>query len=314
MNVLVTGGGLVGAQVARLMQESGHTPVVFDLNPDRASLADHIDIDAAVIVQGDLLDLASVEKAVKDNEVRRIVHTAAFPGLTAGALANPIGNVQVNVLGTAHVLEAARRHDVERVVLCSSSAAYSVMGGKDNGQADAEDAYPRPSSIYAMSKKAAEDLGMVYAKSYGMEVIAVRFARVFGPLRRGGGGMATVEMEGYLRDALAGKPVEVEPSRREWIYCKDAAGSAHHACWADLSGFPDRVFNVGIGVADSGDDLAAALRSAVPDAAVTVRATGMPDTVPMSPHRTRTVLGFTPRYPLPAAFADYRQWIESTAS
>lgn len=314
MTVLITGAGLVGAQIARLEQEAGRTPVLFDIAPRTDALAEVIDLERCNIVRGDLLNAFDIVKAIKAHGVRRIIHTAAFPGLTPGGQAAPLAAIQVNVLGTAHVLEAARLMEVERVVVCSSSALTgSLEGGEDNGAAGFENAYPRTSSVYATSKQAAENLATNYANTLGLDTVAIRLAGVFGPWAAGGGGPATAAMEGWLRAALRGGPVEVLTGQFEWVYSKDAARGAVLACWAD--GLKDRVFNIGTGLTYDSESIVEALRSVCPEAHIYVpnSQTGNALTqfkaAPMSTERSRTQLNYQPEYSLAQALADYREWL-----
>ena len=144
------------------------------------------------------------------------------------------------------------------------------MGGEDEGEYGFEEAYPRPNNVYAANKQAAEDLGRAYQATFGLDVVAVRFAAVFGPWSAGGGGAATIAVERWVRAAVAASR-RGGPRRSDWIYSKDAAKGTHLACWAE--NLEDRLFNLGMGRAYSADDVAAAIEAAVPgsDAKVTAR-------------------------------------------
>src|SRR5581483_1440437 len=131
-------------------------------------------------------------------------------------------SIQVNILGTANVLETARLLELERVVVCSSSAMYVMTGGEDNGVVNKEEAWPRPGSIYAATKQAAENLALNYTSSFGLRTTCLRFATVFGPWAAGGGGIGTTAMEDIARAARRGETLEVDPTPREWLYSKDA--------------------------------------------------------------------------------------------
>lgn len=310
MTVLITGGGLVGSQLARLEVDAGRTPVLFDVAPDREALADVVDLERCAVVRGDVTSPLDLVAAVKAHGVRRIVHTAAHGGLTAGSEQAPLAATQVNVMGTAHVLEVARVLQLDRVVLCSSSVLYgSLDGGGDQGAAGQEDAYPRPSTVYAATKQAAEDLGRAYRLRFGVDVVTVRYAAVFGPWGPGGGGRPTAVMEQWLRGALAGGPVEVETFVADWIYSKDAAAGTQLACWSETVRSP--VLNLSMGRDHGADDIAGALAALVPTATVrAVPAAGARRRQPMSIERARRELGFEVRYPMPEALADYKRWLE----
>jgi nucleoside-diphosphate-sugar epimerase len=314
VTVLITGGGLVGSQLARLEVEAGRCPVIFDSAPRVDALADIVDVERCVVVRGDVTRPFDLVAAVEQHRVRRIVHTAAYGGLTAGGRQAPLATTEVNVLGTAHVLEVARLFGLDRVVLASSSTLYaSLEGGEDGGTPGMEEAYPRPSTVYAATKQASEDLGRAYRGQFGLDVVTVRYAAVFGPWAPGGGGVPTAAMERWLRGAVAGGPVDVETFVPDWIYSKDAAHGTQLACWAD--GLASHTFNLSMGRHHGAPEIAAVLAELVPGA--TVRAVppraaggGARAARPMRINRARQELSFDVRYPMPAALADYREWLE----
>ncbi len=315
MTVLITGGGLIGSQLARLEVEAGRRPVIFDVAPSVDALAEIVDIERCVVVQGDVTRALELVSAVERHGVRRIVHTAAHGGLTAGSRRAPLASTEVNVMGTAHVLEVARLLELDRVVLCSSSTLYtSLEGGDDEGAPGMEEAYPRPSTVYAATKQAAEDLGRAYRLQFGLDVVTVRYAAVFGPWGPGGGGVPTAAMERWLRTGLAGDPVEVDIFVPDWVYSKDAALGTQLACWAD--GPASRTFNLSMGRHYGAPEIAAALAALFPGVAIgaasrDAASLARDDPEPMRIDRARRELGFEVRYPMPIALRDYRQWLEA---
>jgi nucleoside-diphosphate-sugar epimerase len=316
--VLITGGGLIGSQIARLEQEAGRTPVLYDAAPRPDALADFVDLEQCVLIRGDICSPLDLVAAINTNGIRRIIHTAAFGNLGAGSAQAPLTSTVVNSMGTAYVLEAARVLGLERVVICSSSAIYpGVEGGQDEGAYGLEEAYPRPRSIYAANKQAAEDLGRAYRASYGLDVVAVRYASVFGPWEPGGGGVATTAMEHWLRSVMAGEAVEIDLYGEDWIYSKDAAKGTHLACWAD--GLEDQLFNLGMGRNYDAADVAAALQAVVPGAKAVAAAepklgVGTLGRPPMNIGRAESQLGFEVAYPMETALRDYRDWIENRSA
>ena len=310
MSVLITGAGLVGSQIARLEQEAGRTPVIFDVAPRAEALADFVDLERCVVVRGDVTEPLDLVDAVRTNGVRRIMHLAAFGGLTPGSNAAPLTSTRVNVMGTANVLEVARLLELERVVLASSSALnFGLVGGEDQGAPGKEERYPRPNTVYAANKQAAEDLGRAYRHSFGVDVVAVRYAAAFGPWGPGGGGPATAAFEHWLRASLAGKPVEVMMSGVDWVYSKDAAQGTFQACWAE--GLESQLFNIGMGRSIPGEEIAAAINDAIPGASATVSPNAVDPKQPcMSIERAQAQLGYEVAFPMAEAVRDYRDWLQ----
>ena len=126
MNILVTGGlGVNGCWVTRQLLEMGHQPIVLDNRPDFSLVSDIA--DEFPVVVGDIQDLATVTRTLKDHQVQRVCHLAAiYPD---AADANPLLGFQVNAMATVQLLEASRIMEVERVVFTSSIAALSRLLG-----------------------------------------------------------------------------------------------------------------------------------------------------------------------------------------
>lgn len=309
MSVLITGAGLVGSQIARMEQEAGRVPVIFDMAPRAEALSDFVDVEKCVIVRGDVTNPVDLVAAVEANDVRRIIHTAAYGNLTAGSNQAPLTSTLVNTMGTAYVLEIARIYKMDRVVLASSSTLYmSMVGGEDEGQYGYEEAYPRPNNVYAANKQAAEDLGRAYQNTFGLDVVAVRYAAVFGPWGPGGGGIATTAMERWIRGALAGQKSEVTISGADWIYSKDAARGTHLACWAD--GLESRLFNLGMGRSYNAQEIADAVNAVTSDGLATPSASATMASRPaMNTDRAQKQLGWTVEFPMDQAIRDYRDWL-----
>ena len=283
--------------------------VIYDVAPRTEALADFVDLSRCVVIRGDVCNPLELVAAVKENGVRRIIHAAAFGGLTAGSNVAPLTSTWVNTMGTAYVLETARVLGLDRVVLCSSSTLYgSLTGGEDNGQYGYEEAWPRPDNVYAANKQAAEDLGRSYQNTFGLDVLAVRYAGVFGPWSPGGGGVLTWAVERWLRTAIAGESVEIDLSAGDWVYSKDAAKGTWLTCWVDK---PDtRLFNLSMGRLYGPDDVAEALNAAVPGNLAKASASAVaPSRPPMNIERARQQLGYEVEFPMERALADYRDWM-----
>ncbi|MBI4199410.1 MAG: NAD(P)-dependent oxidoreductase [Chloroflexi bacterium] len=315
MTVLIIGSGLVGTQIARLEVEREERPVVMELQPQRDAMAQLVDLDRIELVQGDVLDPFALARAIQEYNVTRIVHTAANPLLTAGAQRDPLPAIRLNVMGTTHVLEAARIFKMERVVFCSSSVLYSSMNpAVDSGTAYTEEALPRPSTIYATTKLAAENLGLNYARWYGLDFVAVRYSAVYGPWNgRGGGGEPSQLMRQLVEKALKGEEAVYRDRPSEMVYSKDAALGTALACHA--TGLKSRVFNITSGAIFQPDQLVRELKRVVPNARLKREevppdwmAAGRPPQ-PMDLTRARAELGYEPQFPLPKALADYVAWI-----
>ena len=124
--VLVTGGtGFLGSYVAEDLVGAGHDVVAYDLSTDDRILAKLGVADEVTIRRGDVSEATDVVRAVRETGATHVVHLAAL--LTNTARENPRSALDVNVVGTNNVLEAARTFDdqVDRVAWASSAAVYA---------------------------------------------------------------------------------------------------------------------------------------------------------------------------------------------
>lgn len=128
------------------------------------------------LLSGDVNEL-DLEEVVRPGDV--VFHLAGQPGVRASwgpAFADYSRN---NLDATHSLLEAARRHAVARVILASSSSVYG-----DAPLPMVEDGPVRPVSPYGLTKLAAEQLALLYGRSFGVEVVPLRFFTVYGPRQR----------------------------------------------------------------------------------------------------------------------------------
>lgn len=170
---LVTGGaGFIGCNIVRRLLAEGHEVRVLDnfSTGSRDSLRD-IDVE---LIEGDLTSYHMVQRAVAG--VDYVLHQGALPSVPRSVI-DPIASVNVNVLGTLNVLQAAQEAGVNRIIYASSSSIY----GDSRELPLRERVLPSPKSPYAASKLAGEHLCRAFHKTYGLETIILRYFNVFGP-------------------------------------------------------------------------------------------------------------------------------------
>src|SRR5262245_60517784 len=121
MTTLVIGAGLIGSQVARILVERGEKPVLMDVAAQREAIGQIVDLAKVTLVAGDVLRPLSIVDVLTSHGISKIAHTAANPLLTLGAQKEPYAAINLNIMGTVNVLEAARVTGLKRVVVSSSS-------------------------------------------------------------------------------------------------------------------------------------------------------------------------------------------------
>ncbi len=316
MTTLVIGAGLVGAQVARILIEKGETPVLFDTAPQTEALAEHFDPAKAAMEVGDILRPLTLATTLQRHRITRIVHTAANPMLTLGAQRDPYAAINLNIMGTVNVIEAARAFGIRRVVVSSSNVLnHFLAGGDGSNDPMRETAFPRPTTFYSSTKQAIESLGLNYARWHGIEFAAMRYGAVFGPWSGAGGGGPSNVMKEAVRRALRGEEAVLPAGAMEWVYSKDAGLGTVQALEAKDLGFG--IFNITMGVLAKPEDMAAALKAAVPGARVRIEtpaaaAVSLPDMKAVSDLTlAKKTLGFTPKYGLVEGVKDLAAWTKN---
>jgi UDP-glucose 4-epimerase len=202
---LVTGGaGFIGSHLVERLLNDGHRVRILDDfssgSLDNLPFAGRF-AGALEIVRGDIRDLPAVEAAAAGVEV--IFHQAALRSVPR-SVEDPLGTNAQNVTGTLHVLEAARRTGVRRVVYASSSSVY----GESPELPKREDQMPLPISPYAVSKAVGEQYARVWSRLYGVETVGLRYFNVFGPRQDPASEYAAV-IPRFVLWGLRGVPLEV---------------------------------------------------------------------------------------------------------
>jgi nucleoside-diphosphate-sugar epimerase len=314
MTTLVIGSGLIGSQVARILAERGEKPVLMDVAAQTDCIGQIVDLAKVTLIQGDVLRPLTIIDALRTHNITKIAHTAANPLLTVGAQKEPYAAINLNIMGTVNVLEAARITGLKRVVVSSSSVLNSYLaGGEDGGDFGREEAFPRPTTFYSATKQAVESLGLNYAKWCGIEFAGLRYGAVFGPWSGAGGGGPSNIIRDALRNALMGREAMVPPGPMEWVYSKDAARGTVMAL--DAKDLGNGIFNITMGALTTPSEFAAAIQAIVPNAKVKfdapasarVALTNRNHHADLS--RAKKHLGFEPAFPLATAVKDQAEWM-----
>jgi UDP-glucose 4-epimerase len=159
------------------------------------------------------------------------------------SIADPLPNLQANVVSLVGLLVAAAEARVDRFVFASSNAAV----GDVDGPVD-ELRLPRPASPYGASKLAGEGYCHAFGKSHGLPAVILRFANVYGP----GSLHKSSAVHKFVRASLAGTPIKIFGDglqTRDFIYVDDVTAAVQLALGAPAA--VGELFQVGTGVETS---------------------------------------------------------------
>lgn len=211
-NVLITGGaGFIGTHLATHLANQGFHPIVFD-NFSEFGLSKGTSgassLKGVSFVRDDILDQSAVERAIQGSGY--VLHLAAISDVAFG-FKDPQTTFRVNCEGTMNVLEAARKADLDRLVMASS---FTVYKGPPEKTPIPEDHPIAPPTPYGATKAFQDLMARAYHVSYGLPIVIFRMAPVFGP------GQPPKSIVGFIRLALAGEAIEVEGGQqsRDWNY------------------------------------------------------------------------------------------------
>ena len=241
MRILVTGGaGFIGSHLVRWLLQANHSVRVLDnLSTGSRSMLGPAQ-DSVEMIVGDIRDLEAVHSAVAGVDL--VFHLAAMVSVVQ-SVEQPLLAQSINATGSLHVLEAARKADVPRVIQASSCAVYGNCERLPIGESEP----PQPSSPYAMTKLAAEQAGQLYTRLYGLEAVALRFFNVYGPRQDPNSPYAAVvprfmaTLHAQQQPTIYGDGLQ----SRDFIFVEDIVRGLWAA--ATAPGVAGEVFNVGRG-------------------------------------------------------------------
>ena len=257
-------------------------------------------------------DFTFEELDLVDADLRRVLrganvvyHLAGQPGVRPSWGEQFDSYLRDNVLATQRLLESLKEMRVDRLVFAGSSSVY----GNAETFPTKESALPRPVSPYGVTKLAAEHLSLLYAKNFGLPVVAVRYFTVYGPRQR-----PDMAFARFMQALVEGEPIEVfgdGEQTREFTYVSDAVEGTIRASTADVVG---QVVNLGGGSRVTVNRVLATLEDI---SRIKARRKTLP-AAPGDPRHTgasiilaRERLGWEPRVALREGLTNQWQWFQA---
>src|SRR5438045_4056896 len=295
MRILVTGGaGFIGSHLVEKLLAAGDAVIILDDFNDfydpqikRANIAGFA--KNVSVCRVDLRDGAAVRNLFHREKVDAIAHLAARAGVRP-SIQLPQLYYDTNVIGTLHLLEAARVIGAERFIFASSSSVY----GASKTVPFSEDQHlTQTLSPYGATKVAGEFLCSTYSHLYQIRVVALRYFTVYGPRQR-----PDLAIHQFTRRIYAGQPIDQYgdgSTRRDYTYINDVIQGTMAALAYDGPLFD--IFNLGENDTIQLKDLIEAIEGALGKKAKINELPEQPGDMPLTCadiSKARKLLGYKP--------------------
>lgn len=228
--ILITGiDGFVGSALSQILEEKG--ALVYGISQN---------IENKRIKKADIIDFLTINKFISENKIQIIFHLAGEALVETGQQ-NPHHVFRVNIDGTVNILESARLHALERVIIASTVHVYG-----DHKPPYFERFTPRPSRPYETSKACADLIAQSYADSYNLPVLIPRFVNIYGSGDRNFTRLIPKTIKAVLSDVSpemwGGKAI------RDYLYIDDAIEAYLLLAQGNIVEIgKNRIFNFGSG-------------------------------------------------------------------
>ncbi|MBX7202794.1 MAG: SDR family oxidoreductase [Bacteroidia bacterium] len=243
---LVTGGaGFIGSHITEYLLQHGAAQVrVLDnlSEGSRENIRPFENNPRFEFIEGDICNNNLVEQALKGIDF--VSHQAAL-GSVPRSIKTPLATNASNVTGFLNVLDAAKNAGVKRMVYASSSSVY----GDHPVLPKIEENIGNPLSPYAVSKRVNELYADVFARTYGMELVGLRYFNIFGPRQNPEGPYAAV-IPLFIRSIHEKSPAWMNgdgQQTRDFTYVQNAVQANIRALFSTHPMACGRVYNVAVG-------------------------------------------------------------------
>ncbi len=311
MRVLVTGGaGFIGSHVVDRLLHDGYDVLCldnfdsyYDPAQKKRNISSALKNENFELIEGDIRDRARIEEILREGGIDYVVHQAAQAGVRASTK-NPEKTMEVNLLGTINLLQAALDSSVKKIVNASSSSVY----GKVEYLPFDEEHPKNPLSPYGVSKLAAEHYCDLFKELHGLRVTSLRYFTVYGPRMR-----PDLAIRIFAEKALRGGALEIfgDGTRtRDFTFIDDAVEATMKA----LNRGDGRVYNIGGGSRVSIGELANKIIAATGSNSKLVYSEsvrGDAEHTWADNKRAQKELGWKPRVGLDVGHKRFIRWLES---
>lgn len=257
---LVTGGaGFIGSNIVEYLikYKAGKVRVLDNLatgfEQNIATFKGHSNFE---FQQGDICNIEDCNKAMKG--IDYVFHQAAL-GSVPRSIENPIATNNANVNGFLNILIAARDASVKRLVYASSSSVY----GDSQALPKIENVIGKPLSPYAVSKLVNEQYADIFAKTYSMQIVGLRYFNIFGPRQNPKGAYAAA-IPLFMDALVKGKAPLINgdgKQTRDFTFVENAVQANIKAMFSNKDEISTEVFNIPVGERVSINELYSILKT-----------------------------------------------------
>jgi UDP-N-acetylglucosamine/UDP-N-acetylgalactosamine 4-epimerase len=243
--VLITGGaGFIGSNLVESMLNAGNEVVCLDnfSTGKRENLKEFIRNSKFKLIEGDIRNYNDCEKAAKDVEI--VFHQAAL-GSVPRSIKDPISTTDVNIGGFVKMIFASKEAYVKRFIYAASSSTY----GDNPTLPKVEGSIGNPLSPYGITKFVDELFATIFAKTYGIEVIGLRYFNVFGRRQDPNGAYAAV-IPKFVKMLMEYKAPLINgdgKNSRDFTYIDNVLQANHLAAIVRNNDAVNQVYNVAHG-------------------------------------------------------------------
>ncbi len=251
--ILVTGGaGFIGSNLCEVLLSLGNEVVCLDnfATGKKENISDLIPNKNFTLIVGDIRNLEDCLKATSGMDY--VLHQAAL-GSVPRSIKDPITSNEVNVSGFLNMLKASSENEVKRFVYAASSSTY----GDSESLPKVEDKIGKPLSPYAVTKYVNELYADVFAKTYGIDTIGLRYFNVFGRKQDPDGAYAAV-IPKFVGQLMKGESPEINGDgnfSRDFTYIDNVIQANMLALISENKEAVNTVYNVAFGDRNTLNDL-----------------------------------------------------------
>ncbi|MBT5420519.1 MAG: NAD-dependent epimerase/dehydratase family protein [Candidatus Cloacimonetes bacterium] len=255
-NILITGGaGFIGGHITEQLVAKGYKVRIFDnlYRGDISKFENHINNGDVEFIEGDIRYLSRLLEAMEGIEY--VYHEAA--DCINKSLQNPVESLNINVIGTTNVFEAARMHKVKKVIFASSASVY----GDPEELPMTEESPLLPITPYCIGKHSTESIAKFYSRFNDLNYIGFRYFNVYGS-RQNVDAYYTNVVILFIKRIMSGQAPVINGDGKQsmdFIHVSDIANANILALEMDVN---NQIFNIGTNKSTTVKQLAEILISA----------------------------------------------------